>query len=132
VLIKPGGVRRRLIGTILRRLEDRDLQIVGLKLIIADRAVVEEHYAEHVGKPFYEDVCAYLTSGPIVVLAIRGQNAVRAVRTMMGATNPVEAEPGTIRGDYALTIEDNLTHSSADAEAAQRELALWFPEGFVG
>lgn len=132
VLIKPGGVRRRLIGTILRRLEDRDLQIVGLKLIFADRAVVEEHYAEHVGKPFYEDVCAYLTSGPIVVLAIRGQNAVRAVRTMMGATNPVEADPGTIRGDYALTIDDNLTHSSADEEAAKRELDLWFPEGLVG
>jgi nucleoside-diphosphate kinase len=129
VLIKPGGVRRRLIGEITRRIEARGLSVTGLSLSVPGRALVEEHYAEHVGKPFYADVCAYLTSGPVVAMAVQGENAVRAVRTMMGATNPVDAEPGTVRGDLALSIEDNLTHSSSDAEAAAREVALWFPGG---
>lgn len=129
VLIKPGGVERNLIGEIVRRIEARDLKIAGLKLINAERKTVEEHYAEHVGKPFYEGVCSYLTSGPIVAIAVRGTNAVKAIRTMMGATNPLEAAPGTIRGDFALSIDDNLTHSSSDPEAAERELKLWFPEG---
>ena len=132
VLIKPGGVQRRLIGEITRRIEARDLCVVGLKLLVPQRALVEEHYAEHRGKPFFEGVCAYLCGGPVVAMAVRGTNAVRAVRTMMGATNPVEAEPGTVRGDLALSIEDNLTHSSADADAAGRELALWFAEGLSG
>jgi len=129
VLIKPGGVARNLIGEITRRIELRGLEVVGLKLMQAPRSTVEEHYAEHVGKPFYQGVCDYLTSGPVVAMAVRGTNAVKAVRAMMGATNPIEAAPGTVRGDLALSIEDNLTHSSSDAEAAQRELKLWFPEG---
>jgi len=129
VLIKPGGVARNLIGEITRRIELRGLEVVGLKLIQAPRSTVEEHYAEHVGKPFYQGVCDYLTSGPVVAMAVRGVNAVKAVRAMMGATNPIEAAPGTVRGDLALSIEDNLTHSSSDAEAAERELKLWFPEG---
>lgn len=129
VLIKPGGVKRNLIGEITRRIEARDLQIVGLKLMLAQRATVEEHYAEHRERPFFNDVCTYLTSGEIVALAVRGVNAVKAIRAMMGATNPLEAMPGTVRGDFALTIDDNLTHSSSDQEAAARELALWFPEG---
>ncbi len=129
VLIKPGGVARNLIGEVTRRIELRGLEVVGLKLMQAPRATVEEHYAEHVGKPFYQGVCDYLTSGPIVAMAVRGANAVKAVRAMMGATNPIEAAPGTVRGDLALSIEDNLTHSSSDAEAAERELKLWFPEG---
>lgn len=129
VLIKPGGVNRRLNGEILRRIEARDLQIVGLKLIRAPRATVEEHYAEHRERPFFNDVVDYLTSGNVVALAVRGNNAVKAIRTMMGATNPLEAAPGTIRGDFALSIDDNLTHSSSDAEAAERELKLWFAEG---
>lgn len=132
VLIKPGGVQRSLIGEITRRIEARSLKVVGLKLIQAERSVVEEHYAEHAGKPFYEGVVTYLTSGPIVAIAVKGTNAVKAIRTMMGLTNPVEAAPGTIRGDFALTVEDNLTHSSSDPEAAARELALWFPEGTLG
>lgn len=131
VLIKPGGVSRNLIGEVTRRIEARDLKVVGLKLIRAERATVEEHYAEHRERPFFADVCDYLCSGPIVAMAIRGTNAVRAIRTMMGATNPIDATPGTIRGDLALSIEDNLTHSSSDDEAAARELALWFPEGTV-
>ena len=131
VLIKPGGVQRNLTGEICRRIEARNLRIVGLKLVMAPRATVEEHYAEHKGKGFYEEVVSYLTSGPIVAIAVSGLNAVKAIRTMMGATNPVEAAPGTIRGDFALTIDDNLTHSSSDPDAAARELTLWFKEGTV-
>lgn len=131
VLIKPGGVQRNLIGEISRRVEARGLKITALKLMNAPRATVEEHYAEHKGKGFYEDVVGYLTSGPIVAMAVSGTNAVKAIRAMMGATNPLEATPGTVRGDLALTIDDNLTHSSSDAEAAGRELKLWFPDGTV-
>lgn len=131
VLIKPGGVERNLIGEITRRIEARGLSVVGMKLFRADRATVERHYEEHREKAFFKDVCDYLTSGPIVAIAVSGTNAVRAIRTMMGATNPVDAEPGTIRGDFALSIDDNLTHSSADAESAATELKLWFPEGTV-
>ncbi|ARU44105.1 MAG: nucleoside-diphosphate kinase [Armatimonadota bacterium] len=131
VLIKPGGVQRNLIGEILRRIEARGLQVAALKLIQAERGTVEAHYDEHRERPFFNDVVSYLTSGPIVALAVSGTNATKAIRTMMGATNPLEAAPGTVRGDFALTIDDNLTHSSSDAEAAARELQLWFPEGIV-
>lgn len=131
VLIKPGGVQRNLIGEITGRIEARNLRVSGLKLIKAPRATVEEHYAEHRERPFFKNVCDYLTSGPIVAMAVSGENAVKAIRTMMGATNPLEAAPGTVRGDLALSIDDNLTHSSSDPEAAARELALWFPEGTV-
>jgi len=129
VLIKPGGVARNLIGEISRRVEARGLRIAGLKLVKCERALVEEHYGEHRGKPFFDSVVDYLMSGPVVAMAVEGTNAVKAIRMMMGATNPLEATPGTVRGDLALSIEDNLTHSSSDAEAAGRELALWFPEG---
>ena len=131
VLIKPGGVQRNLIGEISRRIEQRGLKIVGLKLITAARETVEQHYDEHRERPFFNSVVDYLTSGPIVALAVQGENAVKAIRATMGATNPIEAAPGTIRGDFALSIEDNLTHSSSDPEAAARELALWFPEGTI-
>jgi nucleoside-diphosphate kinase len=131
VLIKPGGVSRNLIGEITRRIEARSLKVVGLKLINAERATVEAHYAEHRERPFFGDVCDYLTSGPIVAIAVQGTNAVKAIRAMMGATNPLDATPGTVRGDFALTIDDNLTHSSSDPDAAANELALWFPEGVL-
>ncbi|HSI72561.1 MAG TPA: nucleoside-diphosphate kinase [Fimbriimonas sp.] len=131
VLIKPGGVERSLIGEITRRIEARNLKVVGLKLFSAPRNTVEEHYAEHRERPFFNSVVDYLTSGPVVAIAVRGENATKAIRTMMGATNPLDAAPGTIRGDFALTIDDNLTHSSSDPEAAARELQLWFPEGTV-
>jgi nucleoside-diphosphate kinase len=121
-----------LIGEITRRVEARGLRVTGLKLMSAPRATVEEHYAEHRERPFFKDVCDYLTSGPVVAMAVSGTNAVKAVRAMMGATNPLDATPGTVRGDLALTIDDNLTHSSADLESATRELKLWFPEGTVG
>lgn len=131
VLIKPGGVERNLIGEITRRVEARGLKVAGLKLVRAARATVEEHYAEHKERPFFASVCDYLTSGPVVAIAVSGVNATKAIRAMMGATNPLDAAPGTVRGDLALTIDDNLTHSSSDPEAAARELALWFPEGTV-
>jgi nucleoside-diphosphate kinase len=131
VLIKPGGVQRNLVGEITRRVEARGLRIVGLKLMTAPRELVEEHYGEHRGKGFFNDVVSYLQSGPVVAMAVQGTNAVKAVRGMMGATNPVEATPGTVRGDLALSIDDNLTHSSSDVDAAASELKLWFPEGIV-
>lgn len=131
VLVKPGGVQRNLIGEVIRRFEARGLSVAALKLLNAERKVVEEHYAEHVGKPFYGSVCDSLTSAPIVAMAISGTGAVKAVRSMTGATNPLDAAPGTLRGDLALSIEENLIHASADPEAAARELPLWFPEGVV-
>ncbi|MCA0359499.1 MAG: nucleoside-diphosphate kinase [Armatimonadetes bacterium] len=131
VLIKPGGVSRNLIGEICRRIELRGLELAALKLINADRAVVEEHYAEHKERPFFGSVCDYLVSGPVVALVVKGENSVKAIRAMMGATNPIEATPGTVRGDMALSIEDNLVHSSSDVEAAAREIGLWFPEGLA-
>ena len=131
VLIKPGGVSRNLIGEITRRVEARNLKVVGLKLINAERATVEAHYAEHKERPFFKDVCDYLVSGPVVAMAISGTNSVKAIRAMMGATNPLDAAPGTVRGDLALSIDDNLTHSSSDPDAAAGELKLWFPEGTV-
>lgn len=131
VLIKPGGVSRNLIGEITKRIEQRGLKVVGLKLINASRETVEAHYDEHRERPFFGSVVEYLLSGPVVAIAVRGENAVKAIRAMMGATNPIEATPGTIRGDFALTIDDNLTHSSSDPEAAARELGLWFPEGTI-
>lgn len=129
VLIKPGGVARNLIGEITRRIEARGLKVTGLSLLNANRETAEAHYEEHRERPFFGGVVSYLTSGPIVAIAVSGENAVKAIRAMMGATNPVEAAPGTVRGDLALSIEDNLVHSSSDPEAATRELGLWFPNG---
>ena len=129
VLIKPGGVTRNLIGEITRRIEARGLKVTGLNLLNATRETAEAHYDEHRERPFFGGVVSYLTSGPIVAIAVSGENAVKAIRAMMGATNPVEAAPGTVRGDLALSIEDNLVHSSSDPEAAARELGLWFPNG---
>lgn len=131
VLIKPGGVSRNLIGEITKRIEQRNLKVVGLKLIQAPRETVEAHYDEHRERPFFGSVVDYLCSGPVVAIAVQGENAVKAIRAMMGATNPLEATPGTVRGDFALSIDDNLTHSSSDPEAAARELGLWFPEGVL-
>jgi nucleoside-diphosphate kinase len=131
VLLKPGAVQRNLIGEILKRIEQRNLKVVGLSLFVANRETVEEHYAEHRERPFFTGVVDYLVSGPIVSVAVRGENAVKAIRATMGATNPLDAGPGTIRGDFALSIDDNLTHSSSDPEAAERELALWFPSGVL-
>lgn len=131
VLIKPGGVQRNLIGEVVRRIEARGLKVTGLSLLNATKETAEAHYAEHRERPFFAGVVSYLTSGPVVALAVSGENAVKAIRAMMGATNPVEAAPGTVRGDLALSIEDNLVHSSSDPDAAAAELKLWFPNGTV-
>jgi nucleoside-diphosphate kinase len=126
VLVKPDGVQRALVGRVLSRYEDRGLRIVGLKLIRIDREMAERHYAEHVGKPFFATLVEYITSGPLVAMVVEGPGAVALVRTMNGATDPARADPGSIRGDLAVSMQNNLVHASDSAESAARELALWF------
>ena len=126
VLIKPDGVQRLLAGRILGRFEERGLRIVGMKLLQADRSIAERHYAVHEGKPFYEGLLNFITSGPLVALALEGPNAIGAVRLMVGATRPHEATAGTIRGDLAVETAQNLVHASDGPETAAAELALWF------
>lgn len=129
VLIKPDGVQRLLVGRILGRLEERGLKLVGLKLRHVDRPFAEQHYAVHRGKPFFEGLLDFITSGPLVALALDGPNAIAVVRSMVGATRPHEAAAGTIRGDLAVETAQNLVHASDSAETAAAELALWFAPG---
>jgi nucleoside-diphosphate kinase len=132
VIVKPDGVQRGLVGPILSRLEARGLKLVGLKLVQVSQSLAEQHYAEHLGKPFYEGLLRYITSAPVIVACVEGTSAVQMVRNSVGATNPLNAAPGTIRGDFALDIGRNLIHASDAPETAQRELALWFtPEELV-
>jgi nucleoside-diphosphate kinase len=126
VLIKPDAVQRALAGEILSRLERRGLQIVEAKLLTVDRVLAEEHYAEHAEKPFFGELVEFITSAPTLALVIEGEGAIAVVRTTMGATNPADSTPGTIRGDLALSMPDNLVHGSDSPESAQREIALWF------
>jgi nucleoside-diphosphate kinase len=126
VLVKPDGVQRLLAGRIIARYEERGLKIVGLKLVQVDRQLAERHYAVHQGKPFFEGLVAFITSAPLVALALEGPDAIAYVRTMNGATRPIEAAPGTIRGDFALEMGQNLVHASDSPESAATELALWF------
>jgi nucleoside-diphosphate kinase len=126
VLIKPDAMRRGLAGEILRRFELRGLEIREAKLLTVDRALAEEHYAEHREKPFYGELVEFITSGPTLALVLEGEGAIATVRTTMGATNPADAGPGTIRGDLALSMPDNLVHGSDSPESAAREIALWF------
>jgi len=129
VLVKPDGVQRLLVGRIVARFEERGLKLVGLKLVHADRAMAERHYAVHRGKPFYEGLLDFITSGPLVALALDGPNAIAAVRLMVGATRPHEATAGTVRGDLAVETAQNLVHASDSPETATAELALWFKPG---
>ena len=129
VLVKPDGVQRQLVGRIVARYEERGLKIVGLKLVHVDRALAERHYAVHKGKPFFEGLVAFITSGPLVALALEAPNAIGLVRTMNGATKPAEAAPGTIRGDLAIEMGQNLVHASDSPESAATELAIWFAPG---
>jgi nucleoside-diphosphate kinase len=126
VLIKPDAVRRGLAGEILRRFELRGLEIREARLLTVDRALAEEHYAEHAQKPFYGELVEFITSGPTLALVLEGEGAIATVRTTMGATNPADAGPGTIRGDLALSMPDNLVHGSDSPESAAREISLWF------
>jgi nucleoside-diphosphate kinase len=126
VLIKPDAMRRGLAGEILRRFELRGLEIREARLLTVDRALAEEHYAEHAEKPFYGELVEFITSGPTLTLVLEGEGAIATVRTTMGATNPADAGPGTIRGDLALSMPDNLVHGSDSPESAAREITLWF------
>lgn len=129
VLVKPDGVQRLLVGRILARFEERGLKLAGLKLMRVDRALAERHYAVHRGRPFFEGLLDFITSGPLVALALDGPNAIAIVRSMVGATRPHEAAPGSIRGDLAVETAQNLVHASDSAETAVAELELWFEPG---
>jgi nucleoside-diphosphate kinase len=132
IILKPDAVQRGLVGEILGRLERRGLKIVGLKLQQVTTELAAEHYAEHVGKPFYAGLLEYITSSPVVVVAFEGKNAAAVSRSSIGATNPANAAPGTNRADLAIEMGRNLIHGSADSEAAAREVGLWFtPEELI-
>jgi nucleoside-diphosphate kinase len=126
VLIKPDGVQRLLVGRILERYEARGLKVIGLKLVQVDRALAERHYAVHRERPFFGGLVDFITSAPLVALALEGPDAIAIVRTINGATRPNEAAPGTIRGDLALETAQNLVHASDGPETATQELAMWF------
>ena len=127
VLIKPDGVERALVGEVLGRIERKGLRIVALELRTLDRVTAEEHYGEHVGKPFFANLVDFITSAPLVAAVVEGPDAIVQWRAMMGATNPVNAAPGTIRGDLATVTQNNVTHGSDSPESAAREIALFFP-----
>ena len=129
VLVKPDGVQRGLIGEIISRLERRGLKLVGMKLMQVNDALARQHYGEHVDRPFFAGLVAFITSSPVVAMAWEAENAVEAVRNTMGKTSPTTSPPGTIRGDLALDIGRNLVHGSDSRESAERELALFFGAG---
>lgn len=131
IILKPDAVQRALVGELIARLERRGLRISGLKLIQVTEAMAGEHYQEHVGKPFFAGLVDYITSAPVVVMAVDGPGAIALVRTTVGVTKPAEAAPGTIRADFGLEIGRNLIHASANAADADRELALWFAPGEI-
>src|SRR6201747_753673 len=126
VLLKPDAVRRGLTAELIGRFERRGFRIRGLKQLVLQRSVAEEHYAEHRERPFFGELVAFITSGPLVALALEGESAISTVRTMMGATKPTESAPGTIRGDLALELAENVVHGSDSPESAERELQLFF------
>ena len=127
VLCKPDAVERGLVGEVLGRLERKGLKIVALELRQLDEATAKQHYAEHDGKPFFDDLVAFITRSPLVAMVVEGPEAFKVVRTLMGATNPRDAAPGTLRGDLAIEMTENLVHGSDGPESAAREIALFFP-----
>lgn len=132
VMMKPGVVQRRIAGEILSRFEKKGLHLAALKLMVIDTDLAKKHYAEHTEKPFFADLVRYITSGPVIAMAFEGDEAVAVVRKLCGATAVLNAEPGTIRGDYALHTNINIIHSSDSPESAARELGLFFkPEDFI-
>jgi nucleoside-diphosphate kinase len=131
VLVKPDGMRRALAGEIVARLERRGFELRGARLLKIPRALAQRHYAEHKGKPFFGELVSFISSGPVLALAVRGESAIGTVRTMMGATNPLDSAPGTIRGDYALELSENIVHGSDSKASAKRELKLFFPDGLL-
>src|SRR5947209_2724570 len=128
ILIKPDAFARRLTGEIIVRFERKGLRLIGLKQMTMSREQAAQHYAEHEGKPFYDELVNFITSGPLVAMALEGEQAVDAARQVIGATNPLEASPGSIRGDYAIEVGQNMVHGSDSPASATRELGLFFPE----
>lgn len=128
VLIKPDGVNRALIGKVIEKLESTGLKITGMKLILIDKDLASKHYEEHKDKPFFSSLVNFITSSPVVALALNGENAIQKTRTMMGSTNPLESSPGTIRGDFGLSLEKNVIHGSANENDALREIKLYFSQ----
>ncbi len=126
ILVKPDGVRRRLVGEVITRIERKGLTIERLELRTITRETAERHYAEHTGKPFFGELVDFITSGPLVAMVVTGPDAVRAMRGVMGATNPIEATPGSIRGDFATVIGENIVHGSDAPDSAQREIGIFF------
>src|SRR5262249_1118514 len=127
IILKPDCVQRRLAGAVLQRFEAKGLRIAALKMMQVDRPLAEQHYAEHKGKPFFEGLLSFITGGPVVVGILEGNEAIPVVRSMLGATNGAAAAPGTIRGDFSISKQNNLVHGSDSEESARREIALWFP-----
>jgi len=128
VMLKPDAVQRRLIGELIGRIEAKNLNIVAMKMMRIEPQMAETHYGEHREKPFFKDLVDFVTSGPVVAMIIEGPNAISVMRAMMGTTNPFNATPGTIRGDFGLDLTQNLIHASDSPESAKREIALFFPE----
>lgn len=130
-MIKPDGVQRGLVGDIISRFEQKGFYLKGLKIITVDRALAEKHYADLSAKPFFNGLVEYIISGPVVAMVWEGKNVVVTGRKIIGATNPADSAPGTIRGDFAIDIGRNVIHGSDSVESARKEIALWFPEGTV-
>lgn len=128
LLVKPDGVRRGLIGEVITRIERKKLKIVAMEMMQVDENRAREHYAEHVSKPFFPELLTFITSGPVVAMAVRGEEAIGVVRGLMGATDPKKAAPGTLRGDFGLEVTENLVHGSDGPESARRELGIFFPD----
>jgi len=126
IMIKPDGIQRSLAGGIISRFENKGLKIIAMKMIRINRPKAEEHYEEHKGKPFYDPLITFITSGPVIQFVLEGQNAISIVRKLVGATNPADAEPGTIRGDYVLCTTFNIIHASDSPQSAAREISLFF------
>jgi nucleoside-diphosphate kinase len=130
ILVKPDGVARGLVGEVLSRIERKGYRLEALEMRTLERTVAEEHYAEHVDRPFFGELVDFITGGPLVALCVSGPDAVAGLRSIIGATNPIEATPGSIRGDFATVIGENLVHGSDSPESAQRELGIFFPGRF--
>jgi nucleoside-diphosphate kinase len=128
ILVKPDAFGRNLTGEIITRFERKGLRLVALKLMTIDRELAERHYAEHEGKPFFGELVSFITSGPLVAMVLEGEQAIAAARQVIGATNPIEASPGSIRGDYAIEVGQNMVHGSDSPESASREVALFFED----
>ena len=127
-MIKPDGVERGLVGELVSRIEAKGYRIVAMKMLTIPRDLAEQHYGEHAGKPFFDGLVSFITGGPVVAMVLEGENAIAGWRTLMGPTNPADAAPGTVRGDFATSIDENVAHGSDAPETAEREIGLFFPE----